>query len=411
MVRTGLLAAALPVGARATDRIRLGLIGCGAMGVSHIETVLQRGAAENVAITAVSDVYQRRLTRAQGMCGGRAFVDYRGLLDMDEIDAVVIATPDHWHARMAIEALDAGKHVLVEKPLANSIPQALAVRKAARESKRVFQVGSQALSNDAYWKANAAIREGRIGKVTWGHVSYNRNYRECLYNSQYRVDATAGPDKGGEDEIDWDLWLGSKWGLAPAIPYNPEHFFRFRKYAPYNGGVASDLLYHKLAAFLVAVSGPNGEYPKRVSAQGGLYVEKDGRDTPDTFLMTVDFPSEWSLFLVSTLTNDSGLPERIYGKFGTMELDQGLKVHYNGEMGPEFQQKNGGRSEAEIPLEARRDMLGNFLDAIRGTAQPFGNVELACSTMVSIQLAVEAFRRQTSLTWDARQERISAAAA
>ena len=117
-----------------------------------------------------------------------------------------------------------------------------------------------------------------------------------------------GPGKAGDDFIDWDMWLGHKWGLAPKIPWTPEHFFRFRKYWPYNGGVATDLLYHKLAPLLIAISGPNGEYPKRVNANGGLYIEKDGRDIPDVFMMTVDYPSEWSLFLVSTLTNDAGIP-------------------------------------------------------------------------------------------------------
>mgnify|MGYP003693595457 CR=1 FL=1 len=86
------------------------------------------------------------------------------------------------------------------------------------------------------------------------------------------------------------MWLGHKWGLAPKIPWNPEHFFRFRKYWPYNGGVATDLLYHKLAPLLIAVAGANGEYPLRVNASGGLYIEKDGRDIPDTFLMTADYP-------------------------------------------------------------------------------------------------------------------------
>ncbi len=110
----------------------------------------------------------------------------------------------------------------------------------------------------------------------------------------YQIEPNAGPQATGEDHIDWDMWLGHKWGLAPKIPWNPEHFFRFRKYWPYNGGVATDLLYHKLAPLLIAVAGANGEYPWRVNASGGLYIEKDGRDIPDTFLMTADYPSEWS---------------------------------------------------------------------------------------------------------------------
>src|SRR5262245_56037131 len=113
------------------------------------------------------------------------------------------------------------------------------------------------------------------------------------------------------------MWLGHEWGLAPKIGFNAEHFFRFRKYWPYNGGVATDLLYHKLATLLITLAGPDGAYPTRVSAAGGLYVEKDGRDIPDTFLLTIDY-SQFSVFLVSTLTNDTQLPDRVYGKHGTM---------------------------------------------------------------------------------------------
>src|SRR5437660_12525627 len=151
------------------------------------------------------------------------------------------------------------------------------------------------------------------------------------------------------------MWLGHKWGLAPKITWNPEHFFRFRKYWPYNGGVATDLLYHKLAPLLIAIAGPNGAYPLRVNASGGLYVEKDGRDIPDTFLMTADYPQEFTIFLVSTLTNDAGIPDRIYGKNGTIDVGGEPLLKANGDMVPEFKAKNEGKDEARIPIEQRRD--------------------------------------------------------
>jgi predicted dehydrogenase len=202
------------------------------------------------------------------------------------------------------------------------------------------------------------------------------------------------------------MWLGHRWRLAPKIAWNPEHFFRFRKYWPYNGGVATDLLYHKLAPLLIAVSGADGEYPLRVSAGGGLYVEKDGRDIPDTFLMTVDYPSEWSLFLVSTLTNDAGLPDRIYAKHGTMEVGGEPWLRANGEMAEEFKAANGGEEDLRIPVSERRDLVGNLLDAIRNGAPLYCNVELGASTMVAIKMGVEAYRRRRTLAWDARRERV-----
>jgi predicted dehydrogenase len=202
------------------------------------------------------------------------------------------------------------------------------------------------------------------------------------------------------------MWLGHKWGLAPKIPWNPEHFFRFRKYWPYNGGVATDLLYHKLAPLLIAIAGPNGEYPLRVNANGGLYIEKDGRDIPDTFLMTVDYPSEFSIFLVSTLTNDAQLPDRIYGKYGTMDVGGDPLLRANGDMGEEFRSRNDGKDEARITLEARRDLEGNFIDAIRGAGPVHCNVELGCATMVAIKMAVESYRQSKTMVWDAKRERV-----
>src|SRR5438309_1887722 len=360
----------------ANDRINMGVIGVGGMGTGHVGSLVKRGDKDNVKVLAVCDVYKRRVTRAQNICKGDGYLDYRKLLDRNDIDAVLIATPDHWHAKLSIDAMAAGKHVYVEKPMTHTVDQAIELRDAVRRYKKVLQVGPNGTGNDGYWRANEAIKAGRIGKVTWAHASYNRNARTCLFNTHQKIDSTAGPDKSGEDYIDWDMWLGHRWGLAPKIAWNPEHFFRFRKYWPYNGGVATDLLYHKLAPLLLALTGPDGEYPLRVNASGGLYVEKDGRDIPDTFLMTADYPSEFSLFLVSTLTNDAGLPDRVYGKHGTMELGGEPLLRSNGDFKPEFKAKNDGKDEVRLPIKQRRDQVGNFLDVIRNGGQLHCNVEL-----------------------------------
>lgn len=390
----------------ANERIGFGVIGCGGMGTGHVGSLTGKAAADNIQVLAVCDVYNRRINRAKDICQGEGFSDYRKLLERKDIDAVLIATPDHWHAKIAMDAIAAGKHVYCEKPMTHTVEQALELRNVVRNSDRVFQVGPQATGNDSFWKGHDAITAGRIGKVTWAHGCYNRNARNCLFNEHQKIDLTAGPDKDGDDHIDWDMWLGWKWGLAPRIPWNPEHFFRFRKYWPYNGGVATDLLYHKLAPFLLAVAGPNGEYPKRVSAMGGLYVEKDGRDIPDTFLLTADFPSEWSIFLVSTLTNDAGIPDRVYGKFGTMELGGEPLLQGNGDFKEEFKKANEDKDEVRIPLEQRRDMEGNFIDAIRGLGPTFCNVELGASTMVTIKMAVESYRQQKTLLWNGEEEKV-----
>jgi predicted dehydrogenase len=407
-------ALALPQFVRATtfgasDRIRFAVVGCGGMGTGHLGSLVKRSEADNIQVVAVSDVYQRRLTRAKNICKGDGYLDYRKLLERKDVDAVLIATPDHWHAKISIDAMEAGKHVYVEKPMTHTVEQAVELREAVKRTGKTLQVGPNGTANDSYWAAHEAIKAGRIGKVTWAHGSYNRNARICLFNEHQKIDPTAGPDKSGEDYIDWDMWLGHQWDLAPKIPWTPEHFFRFRKYWPYNGGVATDLLYHKLAPLLIAIAGANGEYPHRVSATGGQYIEKDGRDIPDTFLMTADYPSEWSLFLVSTLTNDAGLSDKIYGKHGTMELGGEPALRWNGDFKEDFKMKNDGREEVRLPIKQRRDLEGNFIDVLRGKDQLACNANLGCATMVAIKMAVESFRQSKTLLWDAKQEKVRTA--
>src|SRR6266550_4807379 len=135
--------------------------------------------------------------------------------------------------------MESGKHVYCEKPMTHTVEQALQVREAVKRYKKVLQVGPNATASDVYWKAREAIAKGRIGKATLVQGSYNRNARVCLFNVHQKIDPTASPDKTGEDYVNWDMWLGYEWGLAPKIPWTPEHFFRFRKYWPYNGGVAT----------------------------------------------------------------------------------------------------------------------------------------------------------------------------
>lgn len=404
------LASLTPAGAiGANDRIRMAIIGVGGMGGGHLGAFMGRQKTHNVDVVAVCDVFKKRVTRAVDAVKGKGqtaegYMDYRKLLERNDIDAVLIATPDHWHSKITIDAMDSGKHVYCEKPLTHTVEQAIQTRNAQRKYKKVLQVGPNGTGNDAYWKAGEAIREGRIGKPTWAHASYNRNARTCMFN--YGMDPEAGPDKTGENYIDWDMWLGHKWDLAPKIPWTPEHFFRFRKFFAYNGGVATDLLYHKLAPLLITMAGKNGEYPSRVNANGGLYIEKDGRDIPDVFMMTVDYPSEWSCFLVSVLTNDESLPDRIYGKYGTMDIGGDPHLRGNGAFKDEFKAKNGGKEEVRIPLDESRDLGRNWLDAIRGKDEVCCNVELGTATMVAIKMAVESYRQKKTMLWDAKKEKV-----
>src|SRR5438445_7227045 len=162
------LASIVPAAAfGANDRIRIGVIGCGGQGTGHVHSLVKRSAEDNISVVAVSDVYQRRITRAKDVCKGDGYLDYRKLLERNDIDAVLIATPDHWHGKIAIDAMESGKNVYCEKPMTHTVEQAIQVRNAVKKYKKVFQVGPNATANDSYWKAHEAISAGRIGKVTW----------------------------------------------------------------------------------------------------------------------------------------------------------------------------------------------------------------------------------------------------
>ncbi len=411
----------------ANERIRLGVIGCGGQGRWHVGDYRRRAEADNVVVTRVCDVYRRRLDQAVGMVGGSesaGTLDYREVLDSKDVDAVIIATPDHWHTKIAIEAMEAGKDVFCEKPLSHTIEQAIECRDAVKRTGRVFAVGPQRASDDLTWKARDAIAAGRIGKTVWSQGAVCRNSRDNQFN--WGIDRDAGPDASGAGYVWWDRWLGWEHGLAEKIPWNPDHFFRFRKYFAYNGGVATDLMYHVLAPLLLAISGPDGEYPRRVVAAGGLYIQKDERDIPDTSMVMVDYPSEHTIVLVSVMLNDETPPLVIRGQHGSMEFADGLILREQRPWFPEFRAANkeflpewgmaqdargrfvpdppGGEMSYTVAREPRRDTNGNFLDAIRGEAQPNCNAELGCSTMVAIKMGVEAYRQNKVFTWDAERE-------
>jgi len=414
----------------ANERITYGVIGTGGMGHAHLNDLMGRREAENIAIKRVCDVYRRRLLSATRTIEGNdasGTMEYREVLDDGDVDAVVIATPDHWHTKIAIEAMEAGKDVYCEKPLSLTVEQALECRDAVKRTGRVLQVGPQRTSEDRFWQAQKAIAEKRIGKVVWSQASYCRNSMEGQFN--WRIDPDAGPQapRDSEGYVWWDRWLGHEWGLAEQIPWNADHFFRFRKYWAYNGGVATDLLYHMLAPLLLAITGPNGEYPKRVVASGGKYIEKDERDIPDTFMMMVDYPTEHTAMLVSVMTNDEGIDTRIHGQRGTMDFGDNLKVTEQGAWWPEFRETNAGmvehklvtddegrerpeprpgRASFEILSAPRRNHTENFIDAVRGEAKPHCNVDLGCSTMVAIKMGVEAYRSGRTMLWDADSERV-----
>ncbi|HSW47273.1 MAG TPA: Gfo/Idh/MocA family oxidoreductase [Phycisphaerae bacterium] len=392
----------------ANERLVFGVIGVGGMGSAHVHELTDMAEAENIRLAVVCDVWRRRAHANAAHCKGEACYDYRKLLDRKDIDCVMIATPDHWHFKNAIDALDAGKHVYLQKPMTHTIEQAFKLRDKVQKSKLALQVGTQVTAGVVFWAANEAIQSGLIGDVVWSQGSVGRNNPEGEWN--YRIDPKVGPQASGDDYVDWDMWLGHEFGCAEKTPWNPEHYFRFRKYWAYSGGIATDLFYHQLAPMLLAIEGPTGAMPRRVSAAGGIFVQKDGRDVPDTSIVALDYPGEHTILLTGSMANDDHPPWKIRGQHGTIDLG-GRKAVAQASFKDAFRARSGGKDEIKLPSppgwdEQRRGgddpgHIRNFIDVIRGRQKQLNcDIELGTATQVGISLGVMAYRQQQTLLWD-----------
>lgn len=288
-------------GVAANDRIRFATIGAGGMGSGDTQTALSLGGAE---LVGVCDIYDGRLERAKEVWGNQIFTtrDYREILARNDVDAVIIATPDHWHARISIEALDAGKHVYCQKPMVQLVSEGRQVIDAEKRSGKVFQVGSQYVSSLVYIKARELMKAGAIGQLNMVEAWLDRNTAMGAW--QYSLPPDASPDN-----VDWDRFLGR----APKRPFEPIRLFRWRNYNDYGTGLAGDLFVHLLSG-LHLVTGSNG--PVRIMSTGGLRHWKDGRDVPDVMLAMLDYPAtaQHPEFTLALRVNfKSGVPQEQFG--------------------------------------------------------------------------------------------------
>ena len=256
----------------------------------------------------------KRVNKAKGQvhkCDG--YLDYREVIHRKDVDAVYIASPDHWHAKMALEAMDQGKDVYLEKPMVHTIEESRQLVATVKETGRVLQVGSQTTSADQWWKAKKAIADGMIGKMIMSQGSYHRNSYDGEWN--YKIDEKAGPDASGEDYIDWKMWLGA----APKHPWDADRFFRFRKYWDYSGGIATDLFYHVVAPLNICWDKP--QFPHKIMASGGIYggpAFEMKREVPDTFHLMAEYAEGHSLVLSSSMANSQHIPGLIRGTQGSI---------------------------------------------------------------------------------------------
>lgn len=303
------------------DRVQIGCIGFGIMGQGDMKT---EASLPGVEIVAVSDVYDGRRTLAQERYGKHVFTtrDYRELLARRDVDAVVIATPDHWHARVAVDALHAGKDVYCQKPMVREVPDGHRVIEAQKRTGRILQVGSQRVSSILYAKAKEIVKSGAIGQIHLIEAYINRN--SSLGAWQYTIPPDASPET-----IDWDQFLGS----APKIPFEPVRLFRWRNYRAYGTGIPGDLFVHLFTGIHFVMDSLG---PQRIAATGGNYYWKDGRDVPDLMVGLFDYPETPSQpgFQVNLSVNfEAGSGEgadsqafRFIGTDGVLDLSVGSSL-------------------------------------------------------------------------------------
>ena len=302
----------------ANDAIQFALIGAGGMGSADANSALAVGGTK---LIAVSDVYDGRLVRAKENWGNDLMTtrDYREVLARPDIDAVIIGTPDHWHQKISVDAMGAGKDVYCEKPMIQRVDDGKPVVDSQKGTGRIIQIGSQRVSSIVYEKARQLLAQGAIGKLNMVEAWWDRN--SAIGAWQYSIPPDASPAN-----IDWDRFLGR----APKVQFEPVRLFRWRNYRDYGTGVAGDLFVH-LFSGMHYVTGAIG--PTRVFATGGLRFWNDGRDVPDVMLGLYDYPETanhpaFNLSLRVNFVNGAGETSgfRFVGSEGIMTIDKGVSV-------------------------------------------------------------------------------------
>jgi predicted dehydrogenase len=321
-----------PLSPSANDRIRIATIGVGGQGTADTNAALRRtGSADGpaapsaqgpgVELVAVADLYDGRLAHAREVWGKQLFTtrDYREILARADVDAVIVATPDHWHTHIAVDAMKAGKDVYLEKPMVQDLDEGKVLIDTSRETNRILQVGSQRISSIVYQKAKDLYKAGAIGELNLVEAWWNRN--SALGAWQYTIPPDASPKT-----VDWDRFLGK----ARKAPFDPVRFFRWRNYRDYGTGVAGDLFVHLFSGlhFVLSATGPT-----RVMSTGGLRYWRDGRDVPDVMLGIYEYPQTathpgFNLSLKVNFADGGGGEEgfRFVGSEGVMTIGKGVTI-------------------------------------------------------------------------------------
>ncbi len=407
----------------ANERLGIGLIGLGAAGTAHLNALLEARKAHNLEIRQTCDVHRGRAEAAATRAGKPAVAtqNHEDVLGNKQVQAVFVATPDHWHARLALDALAAGKHVYLEPPLGHTLEQALEVSRAAQAARgRVrVQVGIPAAASDLNDRVREHLVKNGLGRLVMASAVSGRNSLAAPWREHVEPRAVSDPGKAG---IDWARWLGYRvrcggQELAPRRPWDPRRFYGWRCYSDYSGGLATELLLPRLGQILKAAG---LGYPERVTASGGDWVFNrthtlakeygggtDDRENADTLSLVLDYPGGPTVTLLGSVASDVSLPTMLAGHDATLR--------FNDAEAP---------SEAVIEPQAatgrvkRRTVLNGapggaarhreeFLRACRDPKAPLScPVELALRAEVAIGLGLKAYRERRVYGWDVREGRV-----
>ncbi|SPE29463.1 putative Oxidoreductase domain protein [Acidobacteriia bacterium SbA2] len=400
------------------ERVTVGMVGVGIRGLEQMEAVLNVKA--DVAI--VCDLYDGHLRRAKEIQANTATTrDYREVLDRKDIDAVCIATSDHWHAPVAIAAMQAGKDIYIEKPMTHTIKEALEMVKVSKETGRLVQVGSQSLSMESTHKGKAWVDAGEIGNI---YMVQCEIYRPDPVGAwKYPVPPDASPQT-----IDWDRYLGN----APKRPFDAARFFQFRNWWDYGTGIAGDEYVHLLSRVHYLM---NTQFPLSAVANGGIYKWKGDREVPDIHNTMYDYGKFQVVVMANLVSNfDGGEIVRFMGDKGTVVLteesasllpyDEEWSFEYPLESWPKdtkgpFMAAHKNDPTADIGTyrkqqhrkpqnfmqhaEGTEDHFRNFFACVKSRQQPIENVDFGCGTAVACHMANLSYLKKQRLFWDAEK--------
>ena len=317
------------------------------------------------------------------------------MLDNKDIDYVLIASPEHWHYQMTIDAIGAGKHVYCEKPMTHTIEQSRAVaERIAKAPNLKMQVGVQGMSDDSYETANRYIKEGALGTVVLAQIDYSRNYLGDFWVNRIDPDARPG------ENLDWNAFLGP----AKKRPFEPDRFFSWRRYWDYSGGIAADLFVHRVTRMIKSLG---LTFPDRVVATGGKFEFRDSpAEIPDTLNILLDYPQGLTVQLVSSMANDAPVEHMIRGHKATLRFTpRGFEIvpqrAFAQDVKPVTHKKTGAE---ELDLHHR-----NLLNAIRRNEPLHCDATLGYYGVVATAMGNISYRRRKYMRWDRAKQRAAEA--